>query len=76
MNGQISLVSRLKQRYNIEAINVCGREALEKAGMQIGCYRFMYNYIKENFTDIEWIAYIDIDEFFDFNSMKANQFLT
>lgn len=75
MNGQISLVSRLKQRYNIEAINVCGREALEKAGMQTGCYHFMYNYIKENFTDIEWIAYIDIDEFLDFNSMKANQFL-
>ena len=73
--GQISLIARLKERYDVNAINVCGREALEKLGFQTGCYKFCYDYIKKNFTDIEWVAFIDVDEFLDFNSMKANQFL-
>ena len=44
--------------------------------MQDGCYKFCYDYIRNHFPDIEWIAFIDIDEFLDFDSMSANQFLS
>lgn len=70
------MISNLKERYDVNAINICGREALVAVGYQTGCYNFCYNYVKQNFPNIEWIAYIDIDEFLEFNSMKANEFLT
>lgn len=56
-------------------IDVRGREKLEKIGLQTGVYVFALNYIKEHFKDIEWIAFIDIDEFLSFDGMKANTFL-
>ena len=75
-DSQINLIAPLKEKYDINVINVCGREILEKAGLQTGCYKFCYEYIKQNFPDINWIAYIDIDEFLNFNSMKVNEFLS
>lgn len=75
-DSQINLIATLKEKYDINAINLCGREMLEKVGLQTGCYKFCYEYIKQNFPDINWIAYIDIDEFLNFNSMKVNEFLS
>ena len=43
--NQINIIASLKEKYDINAINVCGREMLEKVGLQTGCYKFCYEYI-------------------------------
>ena len=72
-DGQLNLIKRNNTK--CIGINVRGREQLEKVGYQTGLYKFSYNYIKENYADVSWIAFLDVDEFLDLDGMKVNQFL-
>lgn len=75
-DGQMKVITNLQQsKYEIYPVDARGREKLEQLGFQDGSYLRTYNYIKENHKDIEWLAYIDLDEYFDFDGLNVKEFL-
>ena len=63
------------QPLNVYVIDIRGRENAKNYGNQQGIYATMYNYIKDNFPDMEWICYIDIDEYVNLDGKFVNEFL-
>lgn len=77
-NKQYNVITPLFNDYYIQLINLQGREKLEKIGYQIGAYNWAYNYIKNNekLKTIEYIAFIDIDEYLYFYNKSIFDFLS
>lgn len=72
---QFNLCNYYSKIYPVKCIYCCGRETLKNMGLQQGVYKNVYNYIKENSKDIDWIAYIDVDEYLYLDGMSINNFL-
>ena len=77
-NRQYEAIAPLFNNYKIQLINLQGREKLEQIGYQIGVYNWAYHFIKTNdyLKGIEYIAFIDIDEYLDFHGRTISEFLT
>lgn len=71
------VLSTLKD-YNIILIELNGRKALEKVGFQIGAYNLAYNYIRTNekLKSIDYVIFIDIDEYLYFYNKSITDFLS
>lgn len=75
-DGQLKVITGLQKKgYNIFPMDARGREKLEQLGFQTGAYLRTYRYIKKNHEDVEWVAFIDIDEYFDFDGLSVKEFL-
>jgi hypothetical protein len=75
-DNQIKVITELqKSNYKIYPVDARGREKLESLGFQEGTYFKTYQYIKKNHKDIEWIAFIDLDEYFDFDGLTVKEFV-
>ena len=58
--GDKSIYDVISKFNYVHVLDVRGREALHKAGMQKGCYQKAYNNICQSY---DWIGIFDIDEF-------------
>jgi hypothetical protein len=74
-NTQFDEIARISHMYNIQVFDYRGRDALAKAGYQTGIYYTMYEHIRETHPECEWAAFIDIDEYFDFDGHRVDEFL-
>ena len=75
-DNQMKVITSLQQNNRqIYPVNARGRDKLEELGWQVGAYHSTYNYIKENHKEIKWLAFIDLDEYFDFDGLTVKEFL-
>lgn len=70
--GQLVIMNQYSQ---VIPIDVLG-DKLKNIGYQVNLYKNLHDFIKQNYPEIEWIAYIDIDEYLDLDGMKVNDFLS
>ena len=75
IDTQFNEINRISNLYNIQIFDYRGRDALINAGYQSGIYYIMYDYIRKVFPECKWVAFIDIDEYFDFDGYKVGEFL-
>ena len=67
-----------KSGYDITQFNVRGVQALADIGMQRGAYNHVYNFVRHNklvYGDIEWLAFVDLDEFIYLDGNNIKDFL-
>ena len=75
IDTQFNEIARLSTMYNMQVFDYRGRKALENAGFQTGLYYIMYEHIRETQPECEWVAFIDVDEYFDFDGRRVEEFL-
>ena len=71
INTQFEICKNL----NVKIFDMRGRETVRNYGNQQGVYAAIYDFIKDNFPDIKWICYIDIDEYLNLDGKFINEFL-
>lgn len=71
--GNNKLPELLKNDKDITIIDVRGREALNCAGMQVGCNTRIYNEQKDNF---DYFGYFDVDEFLYMEGKTIPEFVS
>lgn len=78
-HSQDDKIAELKKKYDIIQFDVRGPEELQRLGMQRGAYNYVYNFIRNGrlaFEDLEWVAFIDLDEFLYLDGKGVKEFLS
>ena len=75
--GHLDILKPVMSKYNIQLVDLRGRENLERIGFQIGAYNWAYDYIRNDarLRDIDYVAFIDIDEYLYFYGKRIQDFL-
>lgn len=74
-NSQRELLESLPKEYGITIVNLQGKEALQKAGLQEGIYNYVMQQLIRPRTKLDWVTFIDIDEFLYFGGKSVKEFL-
>lgn len=74
-NSQRELLESLPKEYGITIVNLQGKDALQKAGLQEGIYNYVMQQLIRQRTHLDWVTFIDIDEFLYFNGKTVKEFL-